>query len=87
MKWIIDIPEETVLKMNNEFIDIHDLKVGMKSIVNGTPFDSVIEDIKAEIQQVISSGNIGMVGEEAYNDGCKKCLEIIDKHISGKENE
>ena len=35
---------------------------------------SVIEDIKAEIEKVMRKNNIGMAGEEPFNDGCKRCL-------------
>lgn len=49
---------------------------------------SVIDDIKAEIKQIMKRNNIGMSGEEPFNDGCKIALNIIDKHIYiGKEKD
>ena len=52
-------------------------------------FVSVIEDIKAEIKKNILDKPVenGTNAEMAcYNGGLLKGLEIIDKHISGKEN-
>ena len=77
MKLIIDIPEEWERQIAN--LSEADIADCLYNIVrNGTPFDSVIEDIKAEIIH--------------YND--KHCnsefisvgtvFEIIDKHISGE---
>ena len=44
---------------------------------------SAIEDIKAEIKrEYLSEGHL-----TDYWDGIDKALEIIDKHISGKESE
>ena len=42
---------------------------------------SVIEDIRAEIKEE-ADGSMGEIGDGLYD-----ALEIIDKHISGKENE
>ena len=44
--------------------------------------EDVLEDIKAEIQEEISKGN-----HSWYRAGMEYCLEVIDKHISGKEQE
>ena len=50
MKLIIDIPEERFNKVREkEDIDIITLNSFIRAIENGTPYDSVIEDIKAEI--------------------------------------
>lgn len=46
---------------------------------------SVIEDIKAEIEEVRKSA-LGYPNWE-YAKGLNKSIEIIDKHISGKEKE
>ena len=44
---------------------------------------SVLEDIKAEIEkEYLAEGHL-----TEYWDGIDKCLQIINKHISGKENE
>jgi len=42
---------------------------------------SVIEDIKAEIKEE-ADGSVGEIGDGYYD-----ALEIIDKHISGKDQE
>ena len=52
---------------------------------------SVIEDIKAEIEHVIdetydSTDYDKSLYNGAYKDGLYDALDIIDKHISGKEN-
>lgn len=47
---------------------------------------SAIEDIKAEINEFIKNPQFGDLDIGA-SCGAVKCLEIIDKHISGKENE
>ena len=50
---------------------------------------SVMEDIKAEIKQIYNNTLDGYDWNYAKGrkDTCKKALEIIEKHISGKENE
>ena len=45
---------------------------------------TVIEDIKAEIKDLHKSHMINFVSADGAVD---TCLEIIDKHISGKEKE
>ena len=44
--------------------------------------DKVIDDIKAEIKALGNESAQYVPNYEAY----KRCLDIIDKHISGKEN-
>lgn len=72
VKLIIEIPEwyyeETKEFKHPTLID--------KAIINGTPLDSVIKDIKAEIDRTAFSTDA--------------VLKIIDKHIAdmrGEENE
>ena len=84
MKLIIDIPEEDFkwIQTHRSVTDYQITKMLYKRVINGTPFDSVIEDIKTEIEAFPS---------ELTEDGrrmVRKCrvLEIIDKHISEKEN-
>ena len=53
---------------------------------------ALIEDIKAEIEHVIdntydSTDYDKSLYNGAYKDGLYDALDIIDKHISGKENE
>ena len=57
----------------------------LKSVANGTPFDSVIEDIKAEISEPIQEDCYYVGTAKIQAETIKWCLEIIDKHISGKE--
>ena len=78
MKLIIDIPEEDY----KEWIDNGEINalVVRDSLVNGTPFNSVIEDIKAEIDECYRQAD-----DIAYAEGLEMAELIIDKHI-GKEN-
>ena len=45
---------------------------------------SVLEDIKDEIENQLFVGRI--LNSKDFDDGLKWCLDIIDRHISGKEN-
>ena len=82
MKLIIDIPEERYKDIKR----IASVQLEMRTdtaeqiIANGTPFDSVIEDIKAEKRNAID------YPYWEYVRGLATALEIIDKHISRKEN-
>ena len=83
MKLIIDIPE----KLYSAILGLH--KAGIASgvqsaIANGVP----LEDIKAEIETHIINEYTGQNEYEiALSDGLELALQIIDKHISGKESE
>ena len=79
MKLIIDIPEEIYqMVMNTGIFGKYKFNTA-NAIKKGVPFDSVIEDIKAEIKnKKVKSGTI------AHKVAYGNCLEIIDKHISGK---
>ena len=77
MKLIINIPEEYLKTI--KAIPDETSSLDMLLIKYGTPFDSVIEDIKAKIADM--DGDIN--GFYVHKDDV---LEIIDKHISGKEN-
>ena len=54
----------------------------LKSVANGTHFDSVTEDIKAEIMQ---KSNVYLLTHDieiqSQGYGLSEALEIIDKHI------
>ena len=63
---------------------IDDFKANLPSVTPQEPINSVLEDIKAEIE--ITMKYQYAIGEEQYAEGFEKCLEIIDNHISGKEN-
>ena len=75
MKLIIDIPEEDLIRTCEEPCT----KLGY-IVANGTPFDTVIEDIKAEIHRA----NCHYHGTE-WGMGIELCERIVNKHISGKE--
>ena len=45
---------------------------------------SVIEDIRAEINEAYQQS---VTSNLYYAEGLERAFEIIDKHISGKENE
>lgn len=55
-----------------------------RMVQNGTLFDSVLEDIKTEI---IDEQNNWIKGADAEWHECRRILQIIDNHISGKESE
>ena len=44
----------------------------------------VIEDIKHDIENQLFVGRL--INHYEFDEGLKWCLDIIDKHISGKEN-
>ena len=46
-----------------------------------------IEDIKADIIDLIMNEDSGLDYDKGCNDGLKLALARIDKHISGKESE
>ncbi len=85
MQIVIDIPEERYKHIQEEQWLPNRLLIE-KAITNGTPLDKIIEDIKAEIEKAM---------EDFYYDehdfgvraGFRFALEIIDNHISGKEQE
>lgn len=62
--------------MSNKYLDI-----AMEKIVENE-VNKVLEDIKAELNE-ISEETIS----KADIDAIERCLKIIDKHISGKEQE
>ena len=81
MKLIIDISENLYKATVNglEADEIWDLRLAVK---NGTPLD----DVKAEINKNIINEYTGQNEYEiALSDGLELALQIIDKHISGKE--
>ena len=90
MKLIIDIPEERYKDIKR----IASVQLEMRTdtaeqiIANGTPFDSVIEDIKAEIGARVFDIQ---ATSDRYFDGVDDVMdivdEIIDKHIGKAESE
>ena len=84
MQIVIDIPQN-VYDMLQRFPD--DQLHIENAIKYGVPFNSVIEDIKAEIGA--RAFDITPKGKCGYFDGIDDVMDIVDKviekHISGKE--
>lgn len=74
MQVVIDIPDEEYKRWRE--VREMDALIVRNSLVNGTPLDKVLEDIKTEIEEC------WQMYEERFDVG--DCLDIIDKHISGK---
>ena len=85
MKLIIDITEEEYKRMTKA--SIFSTHAMINAIQNGTPLDSVIEDIKQEIGARVFDIQ---ATSDRYFDGVDDVMdivdEIIDKHIREKEN-
>ena len=84
MNLIIDIPNERyeLLKAVNKQLGRNGATPEELAILNGVPLKEVADDIKAEInQEYLAEGH-----STDYWNGIDKCMQIIDKHISGKEN-
>ena len=83
MKLIIDIPEEEVARITDR---PRDYKLLIHKIVaTGTPFDSVIEDIKAELTKDYVDDNPDNFRYTTIM--LKDVLDIIDKHIADMRGE
>lgn len=66
--------------MSNEYLDIAMNKVIEQEV------NKVLEDIKAEIEQVLESLSDG--GDDWFTaEKVNECIDIIDKHMRGTENE
>ena len=85
MKLVIDIPEEDYewINTHRSVTDYQTTKMLYKRVLNGTPFDTVIEDITHEITKYLEDVCIN----ENEAEGIMFCLDVMDKHISGKETE
>lgn len=89
MKLIIDVPDNIydAIKITQPFISGKIsgktyLQILVNNVENGTPLDSVIEDIKAEItKEFIDNPQVHFYGD-AEEPTASACLEIIDKHIA-----
>ena len=91
VKLIIEIPKSALELLNTTGVDWLDAEHILSAVANGTPFDSVIEDIKTEVfrQSEQNNENFSHDWNEGFNDGMFHTLTIIRecfKHISGKEN-
>lgn len=82
MKLIIDIPEQMYL--NAKADTLCGARILVSAIKNGIP----LEDIKAEIKNCKNKffKNEDSTLSPYMNGTIDRMLEIIDKHISGKEN-
>ena len=81
MKLVIDIPEDEYNYIKNCYPDGEDGERYAYMIKkNATPLEEVLGEIKAELVEI---------EEETINradiDAINRCIAIIDKHISGKE--
>ena len=78
MKMVIEVTESQYngLKKKNETNNLDHYE---RAILDSIPLESVIEDIKAEIDKHCSDNR-------DRNDGLYIAMKIIDKHI-GKEND
>ena len=92
MKIVTDIPDKKwELIQDNQYCGIID-DLLYQNIKNGKPLERYIEDIKAEIERraddYLPSGSYdGDLYNGAYRDALYWCFDLLDKHISGKENE
>ena len=95
MKLIVDIPDniydaikKTQTLVSGQRSGKTFLQILVNSVENGTPFDSVIEDIKAEIGARVFDIQ---ATSDRYFDGVDDVMdivdEIIDKHIGKAESE
>lgn len=86
MQIVIDIPEEIYNDVMTDGVLYiqYEGEIG-RAIRSSTPLEKVFEDIKAEIEEQITPKESGK--SMIQNCGLSMALEIIDKHISGKENE
>ena len=80
MKRIIDIPEEVYSNIAIDNCSLGEVRNLLGIVAESTPFDSVIEDIKAEIDE-----NYKKACDAIYAQGLEMAEIIIDKHISRKE--
>ena len=83
MKLIIDIPEEVYKYLTEYQLLPSDFDYEWM-LVHGTPLPKVFEDIKAEIDKAYCK--VENDYDHGRNYGLYMANQIIDKHISGKEN-
>lgn len=83
MKRIIEIPEELYSNIVIDNCSLGEVCNLLGIVAESTPFDSVIEDIKAEINKEMQEH--AEIKDYGRYYGLHIALEIIDNHISGKE--
>ena len=82
MKLIIDIPEEDYERCKKRFQ--MRLFIMGDAIANGTPFETELEKIKAEIDEIVESE---MKEDVLWSLGLRYSKKIIDKHIEELKGE
>lgn len=88
MKLVIDIPENTYKRIqtlaSNGYFE-HDIcGNSMRRIADGKPLDSVLDDIRAEIEME-KLGDSSNFFVKAYNDAVDRVLAVIDKYKTESE--
>ena len=82
MKLVIDIPDIMIDWLKNGYPNEDDMDKLLDIVFNATPLEKVLEDIKAEIIHLrCKQYNLRLTLDR------EEVLEIIDSHISGKEQE
>ena len=84
MKLVIDISEQYFKECKNKS------KTGIGSythIANGTPLEKVLEDIKGEIEKIQYRIDDSATLSTRDVVNIEDAIDIIDKHIGGKEKE
>ena len=80
MKIVIDIDEEIIEHAKEHSEDSNDEWSALRAIENGTPLEKVLEDIKAEIEEIRKNA-LGFPNWE-YAKGLETAWNVIDKHIA-----
>lgn len=90
MKLLIEIPEEAKQAFDcTSYYDHcgyydHGGVVG-KAIKNGKPLDTVLDEIRAEIEEMKLDVDLDIGNEMIYNNAIKDVLQMIDKYRAESE--
>ena len=88
MQIVIEILEEEYEKIKSMYIHNNATAADLRRIIaNGTPLETVLEDIKAEIEEEKQGYDLYDNDDNNVLYGLQTCIGIIDNHISRKENE
>lgn len=87
MKRIIEIPEELYSNTVIDNCSLGEVRTLLGIVAESTPFDSVIEDIKAKCDDIneVATG-LNYVQCRTIQDSLADIMSVLHKHISGKEN-
>ena len=85
MQIVIDIDENVFTRLFDNGIEDYeivndDLFAIAKSIRKGKSLDAVLDEIRAEIEEMKMDVDLDIGNEMIYNNAIKDVLEIIDKH-------